>query len=287
MKEIVYDISNNQGEVNFNEIKSSGAYGVILKSGGSDGAFYKDWFFEQNYTRAVNAGLHVGAYYYVGKDCTSSEDGEADAHRFLKQLSGKKFDLPVYLDFEAPPATNKQGNTDACIAFLEVMESAGYYAGIYGSDESVFVDRVYKEQLREYAWWVADYSNEPSHAVPFGMWQFTSKAQVKGVYGNVDKNYLYIDYPSVIRCYGFNGYSADPDYKKSDIDSPAITDNTVNVGDTVMIKHGATDMNTNGYYADFVYTNKYTVKEVINNRVVFGTNTGITGATDISNIIKL
>lgn len=286
MKEIVYDISNHQGEVNFNEIKASGAYGVILKAGGSDSGFYKDWYFEQNYSRAINASLHVGAYYYVGKDCTSSADGEADAQRFLKYIEGKKFDLPVYLDFEAPTPADKQGNTDACIAFLEVLENAGYYAGIYGSDESVFVDRVYKEQLREYAWWVADYSNEPTHAVPFGMWQFTSKAFVNGVYGNVDKNYLYIDYPSIIRGYGFNGFTADPDYE-SDINNTGGYVTTVNSGDTVMIKPGATDMNTNGYYADFVYTNIYTVKEVSGNRIVFGTETGITGATDISNIIKL
>lgn len=286
MKEVVYDISNNQGDVNFNLIKQSGAYGVILKAGGSDGGFYRDWYFDQNYSHAIEAGLHVGAYYYVGKDCTSKEDGEADAERFINYLSGKLFDLPVYLDFEAPPAANKQGNTDAAIAFCEVMENAGYFTGIYGSDESVFVDRLYKEQLREYAWWVADYSNEPSHAVPFGMWQFTSEARVNGVYGDVDKNYLYIDYPAIIRGIGFNGYTADPDYTDDSFDSN-VSNTAINVGDVVKVKTGAMDMNTNLYYADFVYTNTYKVLEVSGNRIVFGNDSGITGATDISNIIKL
>lgn len=286
MKEVVYDISNNQGEVNFNAIKASGAYGVILKAGGSDGGFYKDWYFEQNYTRAFNAGLHIGAYYYVGKDCKSYDDGKADAERFLKQIAGKALDLPVYMDFEAPDTSNKQGNTDAAIAFCEVLENAGYYAGIYGSDESTFVDRLYKEQLRDYAWWVADYSNEPSHAVPFGMWQFTNKARVNGVQGDVDKNYLYTDYVSVICGYGFNGFIADENYE-SDITDTTITNNSINVNDAVMIKSGATDLNTGGYYADFVYSNTYYVLEITGNRVVFGTSSGITGATDISNIIKL
>lgn len=285
MQEVVYDISNHQGEVDFNAIKASGAYGVILKAGGSDGGFYKDWYFEQNYTRAFNAGLHIGAYYYVGKYCKSYEDGKADAERFLKQIKGKVFDLPVYMDFEAPDTTNKQGNTDAVIGFCETMENAGYYVGIYGSDESTFVDKLYIEQLRDYALWVADYSNEPSHAVPFGMWQFTSKARVNGVQGDVDKNYLYTDYVSAIINNYLNGYSPVPDTTGNDTSD--CFGCPITVGDTVMIAQGAKDMNTNWYYADFVYTKTYKVLEVSGNRVVFGNDSGITGATDISNIIKL
>ena len=285
MKVVVYDISNHQGEVDFNAIKASGAYGVILKAGGSDGGFYKDWYFEQNYARALNAGLHIGAYYYVGKDCKSYEDGKADGKRFLKHIEGKVFDLPVYMDFEAPDTSNKQGNTNAAIAFCEVLENAGYYVGIYGSDESTFVDRLYKEQLRKYAWWVADYSNEPSHAVPFGMWQFTSKAHVNGVQGDVDKNYLYTDYVSAIVNGGFNGYSyVSNTTGNNNTDSD---DGSITVGDTIMIKTGAKDLNSGGYYASFVYNNEYKVIEIVGNRVVFGNANGVTGATDISNIIKL
>lgn len=285
MMEVVYDISNHQGEVDFNAIKETGAYGVILKAGGSDGGFYKDWYFEQNYARAFNAGLHIGAYYYVGKDCKSYDDGKADAERFLKQIAGKTFDLPVYMDFEAPDTSNKQGNTDSVIAFCKVLEKAGYYVGIYGSDESTFVDRLYKDQLRDYAWWVADYSNQPTHAVPFGMWQFTSKARVNGVQGDVDKNYLYIDYVGAIVSGGFNGYSNVSSSEGND--TTVSTGTALAIGDTIMIKTGAKDLNSGGYYASFVYNNEYKVIEITGNRVVFGNERGITGATDISNIIKL
>lgn len=285
MKELVIDVSKWQGIIDFNAVQSSGIYGVIIKAGGSDNGFYTDPYFEQNYSKAVNAGLHVGTYYYVGPKCTSGTDGNADAVRFYEIIKGKKFDLPVYMDFEAPPASTRQGNTDAAIAFCDYMEDKGYYAGIYGSDESGFMDRLDHTRLRDYAWWVADYSNEPTHAVPFGMWQFTSKGKVNGIYGNVDQNYLYIDYPYVIKSIGLNGYNGVLGTEGTDHNT-AVT-GTIAVGDHVRIKAGATDMNTGTLYADFVYTNTYTVKEVTGKRVVFGNESGITGATSIDNVIKV
>jgi GH25 family lysozyme M1 (1,4-beta-N-acetylmuramidase) len=59
---------------------------------------------------------------------------------------------------------------------------------------------------------------------------------------------------------------------------------SVSVGASIMIKDGATDLNTGTGYASWVYETVYTVKEVNGDRVVFGNETGITGATDISNV---
>ena len=285
MEKPVYDISNWQGIVDFNRLKNAGAYGVIIKAGGSDASCYKDFYYEYNYENAKKAGLHVGAYYYVGPKCKSKDDGVADAIRFIALLAGKQFDLPVYMDFEAPDTTNKQGNTDAVIGFCETMENAGYYVGVYGSDLSTFKDRLFMYQIRHYAFWVANYTTYPTYASPVGMWQFTSKYRVDGVQTNVDKNILYVDYVSAITSGGFNGYSNVSNNTGND--TTGSNDGSIAIGDTVMIKTGAKDMSSGGYFAGFVYNNEYKVIEINGNRVVFGNVNGVTGATDISNIIKL
>lgn len=66
----------------------------------------------------------------------------------------------------------------------------------------------------------------------------------------------------------------------------APTPTPLSVGDKIRIKDGATDLNTGGTYASFVYNTVYSVIQIKGNRVVFGINGEITGATDISNCIK-
>jgi lysozyme len=201
------DVSHWQNQIDWDSVKSEGIEFVILKAGGSDNGFYTDKTFETNYTEARNHGLHVGAYYFVGPKCTSRESGEADAKRFLEIIKGKQFDMPVYIDFEAPNASNVSGNTDACIGFCEVMKAAGYYPGIYASDVSGFKNRLDKSKLTAYTWWVARYGKEPEYAVERkDIWQYSSAGTVKGINANVDMNEAYTDFPSYIAANGLNGY---------------------------------------------------------------------------------
>ena len=107
------DVSHWQGDIDWKTAKKVGLEFAIIKAGGSDKGFYKDSKFEKNYIEAKNAGVKVGAYYFVGENCKSYEDGAADAKRFIEIIAGKQFEYPVYIDFEAPDTSNKKGNTDA------------------------------------------------------------------------------------------------------------------------------------------------------------------------------
>ena len=208
----VIDISHWNGNINFNLVKASGIWGVIIKAGGSDAGLYTDPRFEEYYNAAVSAGLHVGAYYFVGKKCVTAADGTADANRFMTMLKGKKFDLPVYLDFEAPAPATKTGNTQAAIAFCRAMEKAGYFTGIYASDVSGFRQRLNSTQLLSFTWWVARYGSVPTQATRnMTMWQYSSSGSVSGITGRVDMNHCYRDFPSIIRKAGLNGYAAETD----------------------------------------------------------------------------
>ena len=202
------DVSRWQGDIDWNAVKADGVKFAIIKAGGSDAGFYKDKKFEENYANAKAAGIAVGAYYFVGKLCKSRGDGAADAERFIDILKGKQFEYPVYIDFESPDATNKAGNTDAVIAFCEVMENAAYFVGVYASEISGFKERLDDSRLQHISHWVARYGDRPSTISDnvFHIWQYSSKGRVAGIYGNVDMDTSYVDLETVIKNNYLNGF---------------------------------------------------------------------------------
>lgn len=203
------DVSAWQRIINWDAVKASGIKFAILKAGGSDDGIYTDGYFERNYAECKRVGIPVGAYWFVGKGCVSAADGEADAKQFVKRLEGKQFELPVYMDVEVTPLSKRTGATNAAIAFCNYLESKGYYAGIYGSTYSTFESRLDDSRLTRYAHWVAQYANSCSYWGTVGIWQYTSSAYVAGITtGTVDMNYLYIDYETVIKKMGRNGFKA-------------------------------------------------------------------------------
>lgn len=200
------DVSHWQGAIDWEKVKKAGIQFAIIKAGGSDAGFYTDSKWEKNYKGAKATGIPVGAYYFVGKDCVTAAAGKADAERFIAILKGKQLEYPVYIDCETQPASKKAGITDAAIAFCDAMEKTGYFAGIYGSAVSGFKERMDDSRLTKYAHWVAQYASKCTYSGEYGIWQYSSKGKVDGISGNVDLDYAYVDYPSIIKSGGFNGY---------------------------------------------------------------------------------
>ena len=213
------DVSHWQGVINWPAVKASGVEFAIIKAGGSDAGFYKDSKFEQNYEGAKANGIPVGAYYFVGRNCTSYEDGVADAKRFAEILKGKQFEYPVYIDLEATSITDKAGATWGCLGFVETMEKSGYYCGIYASDLSGFCDRLDITKLDNIDKWVARYGSKPTYVKAYGMWQSSDSGRVDGISGNVDTNEAYKDYPVLIKAAGMNGFTATEQPKDEPLDN--------------------------------------------------------------------
>ena len=219
------DVSHWQGVIDWLSVKESGIEFAILKAGGSDAGFYTDITFEQNYKEAKAVGLPVGAYYYVGKNCTSRADGTADAKRFLEIIKGKSFEYPVYIDLEDTAPAAKAGATEACIGFCETMEAEGYYCGIYASDVSGFAERLDITKLQKFDKWVARYGSKPQYVKTYGMWQYSSTGTVSGISGGVDMDESYM----IIKGAGLNGFkkpepATEPETAKKTIETSVIID---------------------------------------------------------------
>lgn len=215
------DVSEHQGiGFNFQNIKNNGYSFVILRCGFVS---RKDYRFEEYYKAAKAAGLNVGVYFY--SYATNASEAAYEADRCLSYISGKTFEYPVYFDFEDASARSYNGNTaySICRAFLDKIAAAGYLTGLYGY--AGWMDPNYGAWVPtasicggKYECWMANYYNgSPTNAKSanypktYGMYQYTSTNYVGGV-GPLDTNVCYKDYPTIVKTYGFNGYSATGGY---------------------------------------------------------------------------
>ena len=208
----VIDVSKHNGAIDFNQVKEAGYEGVIIRAGfGKDHVKQKDPFFEINYKSAKIAGLHVGAYWYSYTETVKGARDEAQAYAAV--LAGKCFDLPIYYDVEEKKQIELGSEFLAGIIteFCDYMERLGYFTGLYMS--SYYLKAVPMRVLVKYTIWVAEWKKDASveklsyNLTRPGMWQYKNNGLVPGIAGNVDLDYMLIDFPTIIKNGGFNGYS--------------------------------------------------------------------------------
>ena len=177
---------------------------AIIKAGGSDKGLYKDPTFIRNYNELHSRGVPLGAYYFVGRRFLTTADAIADAERFLDYIGEREFEYPLYLDLESTDPQDKEKVTEACVTFLRYLECNKKYAGIYASDISGFKDRLDSAQLYPFDKWVARYGSRPTYVTEYGLYQYTSKGDVPGIIGYVDKDIALKNYPDIIKKAGLN-----------------------------------------------------------------------------------
>lgn len=218
MKELCFDISTWQGGINYSAIKNT-VNNVILRAGFET---TKDNRFEEHYNNLQ--GLNLGAYWY--SYAYSVEDARREAYTFLNIVKGKKFTLPLFLDIEDASMRGLSRDTlnNIVRAFGEIIEGAGYYFGVY-SNLDWYRNVISGSELnKKYDWWIACWSSNAPSNVDFGVWQFTSDYSVGG--WRVDANYIFKDYPSIIKNAGLNHLEDEPSPSPEPIPrpTPSITD---------------------------------------------------------------
>lgn len=198
------DVSQYQGNIDFAKVKAAGYTFVIIKAGYGRLASQKDPYFEKNYTNAKAAGLNVGAYWFSYAE--SPADAKNEAKAFIEVIKGKKFEYPVYYDVEGSVVTfSKDICSQIVDNFCSELQKNGYYVGLYMS-RSPLQSKITDSVAKKYTLWVAEYGSKCNYGGDYGMWQYTSAGKVNGISGNVDLDTGYINYPSIIKNGGYNGY---------------------------------------------------------------------------------
>ncbi|MDE6775657.1 MAG: hypothetical protein K2J37_05120, partial [Ruminococcus sp.] len=192
------DVSQWQGNVDFNAAKASGyADFVIIKAG--SGTSFVDPYFHQNIKRAQEAGLGVGIYWY--SYAHSPEQARLEAEACYNTIKNYSFDYPIYFDFEEPNVINSYSTaylSSMVDTFCSTMEQKGYYTGLYSS-ASCLQWNLYRHVVEKYDIWVAQYNSAVTvFDGQYGIWQFTGSGNVSGISALVDRNICYKNYPAII-----------------------------------------------------------------------------------------
>lgn len=209
-----YGIDISAWQRNFDIEKARQDYGVefvIIKAGGGDAGLYTDKYFKRNYSMCEQLGMPKGCYFF--SKAMTMESAKKEVEYFLNIIKGKRFDYPIFMDYEDKVLTlSKRALTNIAKYQLKELEKAGYWAGIYTS-QSHFKDHFYDNELSHWSHWVANYS---ATSTPKLTWSATQIWQCSGgksavvnpvMYGmNVDQNFCYVDYPTKIKAKGLNGY---------------------------------------------------------------------------------
>jgi GH25 family lysozyme M1 (1,4-beta-N-acetylmuramidase) len=199
------DVSQYQGNIDFNKVKAAGKKFVLIRAGYGRYLHQKDPYFEQNYNKAKAAGLDVGAYWY--SYATTPDEARQEAEVCVSILGNKQFEFPIYFDQEEKKTLDTgKANCSAIIrAFCEVLEKAGYWVGLYTS-RSVLSTHIEDDIKTRYALWVAEWGSKLNYSGAVGIWQHLDKGSVDGITGNVDLDEAYIDYAVKVKNAGKNGY---------------------------------------------------------------------------------
>lgn len=198
MQKLGIDVSTWQGKIDWEKVKASGIEFAILRCGyGMDQEDQDDPTFDRNATECERLGIPYGVYFY--SYATDTDHAKSEAEHTIRLLKGRKLDYPVYLDLEeaSVAAIGRKKILENAKLYTEMVEAAGYCVGVYANLNwwnNHLPDAWYDNHPR----WVAQYYTECQYKKEYGMWQYSSSGTVPGIDGNVDMNYVYVDYPQMI-----------------------------------------------------------------------------------------
>lgn len=181
------DISEFQGEIDFEEVRRSGIEAVYIRVGAGE---YTDEYFAENYERAKAAGLKIGFYHYV--TARSVEEGRRQARFFASLAAGREPDMRLAMDFEYFGSLSVSQINAISEAYLDELTALTRREAVIYSDLSNARNIFSRALAEKYPLWAAQYgADEPSANGKWREWvgfQYTDEGRVGGIYGNVDRN---------------------------------------------------------------------------------------------------
>ncbi|MDE6220995.1 MAG: hypothetical protein K2G51_11315 [Lachnospiraceae bacterium] len=207
------DVSRYQGAIDWDQVAASGVQFVMVRVGyrtQATGILNEDPYARYNLQEAQRVGLKVGAYFFS----TAVNEAEAvEEAVFTANLLDKyKITFPVAYDCEGFRDTTsrqyglgREVRTALAVRFLDTIAARGYTPMFYASRNEMTDSKDWDMNvLNRYKVWVAQYPSEPfpitpasSYAGAQAMWQYTRKAVIPGIAGEVDMNVSYFNYDGI------------------------------------------------------------------------------------------
>ena len=186
-KAVGLDVSEFQGEIDWDLVETIEEnhpleFVFIRATAGNDRV---DGRFEENWLGAKKRNIIRGAYHYYRPNENSLEQ----AQLFIKTVQLRKGDLPPVLDIEKLPKGQSLDSLKIGLRrWLNAVEAHYKVKPIIYTGEKYYDDFL-KEDFSDYLFWIANYNfYREKIGEDWLFWQFTEKASVAGIKGNVDVN---------------------------------------------------------------------------------------------------
>ncbi len=195
------DVSAHQGIIDWKKVKDDGIEFAMLRVGYSD---VLDKYFHENVKGCNDNNIPFGVYLF--SYATTINEACTEADFLLKEISLYDIKYPIAFDFEYDSLNyfermNIRPSKDLINAiaysFCNRIEQAGYYVMNYSNKD--FYYNWFNDTIKnKYDKWLAIW-NVDKPFTDCGIWQYSSTGKVNGINGNVDMNYCYKDYPTIIQ----------------------------------------------------------------------------------------
>ncbi|WP_395363469.1 lysozyme [Streptomyces sp. YH02] len=184
------DVSSHQGNVAWSTLWNSGVKWAYVKA--TEGTYYKNTYFNQQYTGSYNVGMIRGTYHFATPDTTT---GAAQADYFVNNGGGWSKDgktLPGVLDIEWNPyGATCYGKTQAGMVAW-IRDFVNRYKVRTGRDAVIYTATSWWTQCTGNSsafattnpLWIARYASTvgelPAGWQYYTMWQYTSSGPTVG-----------------------------------------------------------------------------------------------------------
>lgn len=208
------DVSEHQGYIDWEMVKSSGVEFVIPRDG--YGLYHEDEIFQIAVSGAQDKGIDIPGVYHFSYALTV-DDAVSEAKFAVNEC--KKYGLPkstiIFYDFEydskryfdscemKKKTKDRRTLTPKMVqeftkAFCDTVEAEGFIPGVY-FNQDYFVHWYNLGSSFKDSWikWLADYEGEPNYPCEFR--QTGSSGHIPGIKGNVDTDEALFSYKTLIK----------------------------------------------------------------------------------------
>lgn len=190
------DVSQYQGNIDWNQVKDAGVKFAFIRGG--YGKNNIDPYFHQNAKGATAVGIPIGIYWFSYALNTEMAANEAKYALDLARQYNVTWPIAYDLEGDSVSYADRQGvtitkqlATDMAKAFCQTVEQAGYTPINY-TNLSYYYNYFDRSQI-PYDIWYAQYSSTRS-IDDMSIWQYSSSGSVAGIPGRCDVNIAYKDY---------------------------------------------------------------------------------------------
>lgn len=185
------DISRYQPDVNWKSLKAINIDSdtvafqfVFIKA--TEGLFWEDPTFDDNWDNARNQKVIRGAYHYF----KPNSNALLQANNFINSVKLKKGDMPPVIDIEEKGKKNKKQLVAAVKVFIAAIEKHyGTKPIIYSNIN--FIENYLADDFKSYKFWVAHYYVDKlkiADDVDWVFWQYHDKARLINSASGYDVN---------------------------------------------------------------------------------------------------